>query len=316
MREVARSAAGKILLVIVFSVCFGLGIVSMISGTVLAERNAYSVTAEEYMRSQRSRIISNEAQETVIDYVFNQVMTQKASEEILCITRPDGSVLYQSSSWKGSAGKQTDTEVASFYLIGVRSEEGYLLYEDWINPDSVPDAKQFAKEVAGEEGQIYEVQMDAQACLRQAGVDYLYFRIIIWIYGLRYAIWPICAAAWILCIVLFTQLMRAAGRSSSDELVPGPFFMVPYDLMALGYLTVFAFGIGILQEFPRRSMPQMIAVCAFFFGIDLSASTVLPKGRCRQSKHSRRPDALRSFSVPRDSRLQSVPRSFCSCSRL
>ena len=228
------------------------------------------------MRSQRSRIISNEAQETVIDYVFNQVMTQKASEEILCITRPDGSVLYQSSSWKGSAGKQADTEVASFYLIGVRSEEGYLLYEDWINQDSVPDAKQFAKEIAGEEGQIYEVQMDAQACLRWAGGNYLYFRIMTWIYGLRYAIWPICAAAWVLCIVLFVLLMRAAGRSSgSDELVPGPFFMIPYDLLVLGYLTVFALGIGILQEFPFRSMPQMIAVGAFFFGM-----TMMTIGMC------------------------------------
>ena len=188
MRGFTRSAAGKVLLVIVFSICFGLGIVSMISGTVLVERNAYSVTAEEYMQSQRSRIISNEAQETVTSYVFNMEVSQEAAEEILCITRPDGSVLYQSSSWKGSAGKQADTEVASFYLVGVRSEEGYLLYEDWINPDSVPDAKQFAKEVAGEEGQIYDVKVDAQSCLRWAGVDYLYFRILIWIYGLRYAI--------------------------------------------------------------------------------------------------------------------------------
>ena len=285
MRGFTRSAAGKVLLVIVFSICFGLGIVSMISGTVLVERNAYSVTAEQYMQSQRSRIISNEAQETVTSYVFNMEMSQEAAEEILCITRPDGSVLYQSSSWKGSVGKQADTEVASFYLVGVRSEEGYLLYEDWINPDSVPDAKQFAKEVAGEEGQIYDVKVDAESCLRWAGVDYLYFRILIWIYGLRYAIWPICAAAWILCIILFTQLMRAAGRSSSDELVPGPFFMVPYDLMALGYLTVFAFGIGILQEFPRSSMPQMTAVCAFFFGMTMMALGMCMSFASRLKQH-------------------------------
>lgn len=263
-------------MVIVFSICLGLGIVSMISGMILVERDAYSVTAEEFMQSQRSRIISNEAQETVFDYVFNQEMTREASEEILCITRPDGSVLYQSSSWKESAGKQADTELASFYLIGVRSEEGYLIYEDWISQDSAPDAKQFAEEVAGEEGLIYDVQMDAQACLRWTGVNYRYFRVLIWIYGLRYAIWPICAAAWILAILIFIWLVMAAGhRPSSEELVPGPFFKVPYDLMILGYLVILGSGMVLLSETPMNGTIRFAAIAAFFLGM-----AVLTLGMC------------------------------------
>ncbi len=86
------------------------------------------------------------------------------------------------------------------------------------------------------------------------------------IYGVRYAVYPVGAVSLILCVLCFILLMCASARRPGVEgIFPGPFFRVPFDLLAAVGFGVWALTAYFMAVLSRTSGNWFIF--AVFIGV-------------------------------------------------
>ena len=101
------------------------------------------------------------------------------------------------------------------------------------------------------------------------------------LYALRFAVYPIGIGAGLLAVFLFVYLMCVSGRRPrTEELCPGAFYRVPFDVMLAVSALIVVFGAGLTDELygePTVVRVVLLAVlilyaAAAFLGLCMSAA--------------------------------------------
>ncbi|MGX8715238.1 MAG: sensor histidine kinase, partial [Lachnospiraceae bacterium] len=122
----------------------------------------------------------------------------------------------------------------------------------------------------------------------------LVFMLIHIAYDLKYAVYPIGIISALICLFAFIALMSASGRRADrEELVPGLFFAIPFDLIAAG--TVILGGI------PWMAGPYIgqegVVFAAIMFSLILIYDMVLFLGLCMSFSSRLKQHALVSNTI-------------------
>ena len=267
MKNFARTLAGKTLLFILCTVCAGI-LAASVTGTVCfmyGDMEIYTMSEEEFANK-----IIDEGQVRSIGYdIMRDELMDKdpdTSEGSYTITDSKGKLVAQKGQFqetdegpftltygvlKGKKGKVTDI----FYH--------YAEYEEFDQA-----AEYYTLTVSFPENTMPAKKIGFLEKLAHAA------------YMLRYAVYLIALLSLLGMILSFISLMSVSGRRPrTEDLVPGPLYTVPYDLLLL--LNVSAAGILIipladnLSGYPAVAYALAYILVVFCMGLGLCMSTAV-----------------------------------------
>lgn len=267
MKNFARTLAGKTLLFILCTVCAGI-LAASVTGAVCfmyGDMEIYTMSEEEFANK-----IIDEGQVRSIGYdIMRDELMDKdpdTSEGSYTITDSKGKLVAQKGQFqetdegpftltygvlKGKKGKVTDI----FYH--------YAEYEEFDQK-----AEYYTLTVSFPENTMPAKKIGFLEKLAHAA------------YMLRYAVYLIALLSLLGMILSFISLMSVSGRRPrTEDLVPGPLYKVPYDLLLL--LNVSAAGIMIipladnLSGYPAVAYALAYILVVFCMGLGLCMSTAV-----------------------------------------
>ena len=267
MKNFARTLAGKTLLFILCTVCAGI-LAASVTGAVCfmyGDMEIYTMSEEEFANK-----IIDEGQVRSIGYdIMRDELMDKdpdTSEGSYTITDSKGKLVAQKGQFqetdegpftltygvlKGKKGKVTDI----FYH--------YAEYEEFDQK-----AEYYTLTVSFPENTMSAKKIGFLEKLAHAA------------YMLRYAVYLIALLSLLGMILSFISLMSVSGRRPrTEDLVPGPLYKVPYDLLLL--LNVSAAGIMIipladnLSGYPAVAYALAYILVVFCMGLGLCMSTAV-----------------------------------------
>ena len=267
MKNFARTLAGKTLLFILCTVCAGI-LAASVTGAVCfmyGDMEIYTMSEEEF-----SNKIIDEGQGRSIGYdIMRDELMDKdpdTSEGSYTITDSKGKLVAQKGQFqetdagpftltygvlKGKKGKVTDI----FYH--------YAEYEEFDQK-----AEYYTLTVSFPENTMSAKKIGFLVKLAHAA------------YTLRYAVYLIGFFSLLGMIISFISLMSVSGRRPrTEDLVPGPLYRIPYDLLL--FLIISAAGILIipladnLSGYPAVAYGLAFMVAAFCMGLGLCMSTAV-----------------------------------------
>ena len=267
MKNFARTLAGKTLLFILCTVCAGI-LATSVTGAVCfmyGDMEIYTMSEEEFTNS-----IIGEGQVRSLGYdILRDELMDKdpdTSEGSYTITDSKGKLVAQKGQFqetdagpftltygvlKGKKGKVTDI----FYH--------YAEYEEFDQK-----AEYYTLTVSFPENTMPAKKIGFLEKLAHAA------------YMLRYAVYLIALLSLLGMILSFISLMSVSGRRPrTEDLVPGPLYKVPYDLLLL--LNVSAAGIMIipladnLSGYPAVAYALAYILVVFCMGLGLCMSTAV-----------------------------------------
>ena len=267
MKNFARTLAGKTLLFILCTVCAGI-LAASVTGAVCfmyGDMEIYTMSEEEFANK-----IIDEGQVRSIGYdIMRDELMDKdpdTSEGSYTITDSKGKLVAQKGQFqetdegpftltygvlKGKKGKVTDI----FYH--------YAEYEEFDQK-----AEYYTLTVSFPENTMPAKKIGFLEKLAHAA------------YMLRYAVYLIALLSLLGMILSFISLMSVSGRRPrTEDLVPGPLYKVPYDLLLL--LNVSAAGILIipladnLSGYPAVAYALAYILVVFCMGLGLCMSTAV-----------------------------------------
>ena len=267
MKNFARTLAGKTLLFILCTVCAGI-LAASVTGAVCfmyGDMEIYTMSEEEFTNN-----IIDEGQVRSIGYdIMRDELMDKdpdTSEGSYTITDSKGKLVAQKGQFqetdegpftltygvlKGKKGKVTDI----FYH--------YAEYEEFDQK-----AEYYTLTVSFPENTMPAKKIGFLVKLAHAA------------YTLRYAVYLIALLSLLGMILSFISLMSVSGRRPrTEDLVPGPLYRVPYDLLL--FLIISAAGILIiplaesLSGYMAMAYALAFILAAFCMGLGLCMSTAV-----------------------------------------
>lgn len=222
MKRFVRSIAGKTVLIIAFTLCLCFTAASIAGSVFIIDEGFYTTSEEEYTNKYLCNEIHSKsytyAEKLLYDPMYTPDDNYSSGIEIIIFDEngkeaaasPHAYSVSENASYKKytydifvckNHGKITDVG----YHINYFKDKTPLTYTvtAYYNPDTV-----------------------------MTEADTFVFGIIHILFSLRFLIYPIGLLSLIACIVIFVVLMCVSGRRpNTEELYPGPFFSVPFDLI-------------------------------------------------------------------------------------
>ncbi len=272
MKKFFRSFTGKVIL---FVLCT-LSVVSLIGSGLAAiynlDEDVYSSTYEEGMeRAARSPVFS-EARQIIWDHLYkNKEITEamhydSSRSNLIFRISENGREIIVSDEYAKNASKQH-----VYHLDLSAFEDQYGNLADWTY-GTVSD-------------EYFKRNFSADYIIKEPLVHLDYVAVTVTafqlIYALRFAIYPIGILSALILLVSYVALWRVAGRRPQDEeLHPGMFHMIPFDILLAGFLFVTALWVMIVSS--TSFLPAVILLVAgggilyeVFLGLSMSLSVRL-----------------------------------------
>ncbi len=272
MKKFFRSFTGKVIL---FLLCT-LSVVSLIGSGLAAiynlDEDVYGSTYEESMeRAARSPVFS-EARQIIWDHLYkNKEITEamhydSSRSNLIFRISENGKEIIVSDEYAKNASKQH-----VYHLDLSAFEDQYGNLTDWTY-GTVSDEyfnRNFSADYIIKEPLVH---------LDYVAVTVTAFQLI---YDLRFAIYPIGILSALILLVSYVALWRVAGKSPQDEeLHPGVFHKIPFDILLAGFLFAAALWVMIVSS--TSFLPAVILFVAgggilyeVFLGLSMSLSVRL-----------------------------------------
>lgn len=272
MKKFFRSFTGKVIL---FLLCT-LSVVSLIGSGLAAiynlDEDVYGSTYEESMeRAARSPVFS-EARQIIWDHLYkNKEITEamhydSSRSNLIFRISENGKEIIVSDEYAKNASKQH-----VYHLDLSAFEDQYGNLTDWTH-GTVSDEyfnRNFSADYIIKEPLVH---------LDYVAVTVTTFQLI---YALRFAIYPIGILSALILLVSYVALWRVAGKSPQDEeLHPGVFHKIPFDILLAGFLFAAALWVMIVSS--TSFLPAVILLVAgggilyeVFLGLSMSLSVRL-----------------------------------------
>ena len=266
MKNFARTLAGKTLLFILCTVCAGI-LAASVTGAVCfmyGDMEIYTMSEEEFANK-----IIDEGQVRSIGYdIMRDELMDKdpdTSEGSYTITDSKGKLVAQK-------GQFQETDEGPFTLTyGVlKGKKGKVtdIFYHYADYEFDQTAEYYTLTVSFPENTMPAKKIGFLEKLAHAA------------YMLRYAVYLIALLSLLGMIISFISLMSVSGRRPrTEDLVPGPLYRVPYDLLL--FLIISAAGILIiplaesLSGYPAVAYALAFILAAFCMGLGLCMSTAV-----------------------------------------
>lgn len=258
MKRFVRTIAGKTTLFIVFTLCLCIFIACVTSAVVIFNENMYETSEDTYLQNFQKDIVYNQA--------FNYAANQLIYNEEYYLDSNIGVIIYDE---KGNAVASANNAEL------MQNDENYMEYKFSLGlikkGDKITDMY-WNKSTAADKNAIYysmRVYADKNSPINES---YAFVSTLVHLaFELKYAVYPIGFVALLACIIIFITLMYVAGRrSDTDELCPGTFFKVPYDLI----LVIF-FILGIFSIESIFSLGNVRGIISLIIVLLVGANTAL-----------------------------------------
>lgn len=291
MKRFWKSAIGKTTLFVAFTLstvilaASVLGIVGMFSIDVYTQNEQTVVT--DYRQSK--------AESLMYQFIYSNVAERYAyypSEwaEIKVVGN-DGNE-YTSPDFKAEHSDE-EYERFNFIIAGTKREIATEDRDDTdtVDTDTVMENDYrwifgvYSGDVLVDESAYDAVFTGTVYCLRgvnRTAADDVILAVIHLLFTLRYAIYFIVFAALLLCLYIFVSLMIVAGkRPGSDDIHPGTFGSVPFDLILAGVAFLAVMSVWVFDELSYEADAVVIfAMCIYavfyvnvFLGLCMSFAT-------------------------------------------
>ncbi len=220
MKRFARSIAGKTLFIIAFTLCLCITAASIAGIFVMIENNFYTITEDEY----KSEYISDLVQGLSFDYAYNILLNPKTL---------DYSYYNFEIEISDEKGERIESSL-KFDHASNNSDYNEYTYDIYVykNQSKITDVSLFRYTHENRTVLTYTVTAYYNTDTLIQESDTFIFDIIHILFALKYSIYPIGFLSLLACIILFITLMCVSGRrADTEEVCPGPFFSVPFDLI-------------------------------------------------------------------------------------
>ncbi len=253
MKRFIRSIAGKTTLFFAFLLCLLIAAGSVAGAVAMANGDFYSRSETEWLAERKIYIAANLAKNMAADALLYQADSTAVPPLAVVIRDSNGGVVMQSDT------AEHEGWISRTVWLEVDQENGRVVWTDRLYDDA-PEIYTMT----------YSYDPDTPLNERDAQVS----RLVHIGYLLRYAVYPIGFVALLLMVAIFVALICAAGRRpNTEELFAGPFFKIPFDLMAAAFL-LFLFGILQLFDGPDIELAILLA------GISVAVAIPLFLGLC------------------------------------
>lgn len=220
MKRFARSIAGKTLFIIAFTLCLCITAASIAGIFVMIENNFYTITEDEY----KSEYISDRVQGLSFDYAYNILLNPKTL---------DYSYYNLEIEISNEKGERIESSLKFDYASN-NSDYNEYTYDIYVykNQSKITDVSLFYYTHESQTVLTYTVTAYYNTDTLIQESDIFIFDIIHILFVLKYSVYPIGFLSLLACIILFIILMCVSGRRpGTEEVCPGPFFSVPFDLI-------------------------------------------------------------------------------------
>ena len=243
MKRFARSIAGKTLFIIAFTICLCITAASIAGIVVMIEDNFYTITEDEYIDQYLSDRAYNISYNRVCNLLYNPITSEYDNYYGIEVTIQD------------ETGKEVKSSENIDFVLNNSSYDKYT-YDIYVykNHSKITDISIFYYTSENETVSTYTVTAYYNPDNLIQEYDTFTFGIFHILFTLKYSIYLIGFLALLACILLFVVLMCVSGkRPDTDELCPGPFFNVPFDLIlssAIIICTVISAFVGDSMSYP------------------------------------------------------------------
>lgn len=220
MKRFARSIAGKTLFIIAFTLCLCITAASIAGIFVMIENNFYTITEDEY----KNEYISDRVQGLSFDYAYNILLNPKTL---------DYSYYNLEIEISDEKGERIESSLKFDYASN-NSDYNEYIYDIYVykNQSKITDISLFHYTHENQTVLTYTVTAYYNPDTLIQESDIFIFDIIHILFVIKYSVYPIGFLSLLACIILFIVLMCVSGRRpDTEEVCPGPFFSVPFDLI-------------------------------------------------------------------------------------
>ena len=299
MRRFFRSTVGKTLLFLIIILSLCIGVASAALAYLLVSENIYDQGEDELIEQYLIGEVSRAGEQALWNSMENHEDQELIPLEIL---DADGEVKARSSAMDTIADHNniSDYRIYDFWYWGYpvysdvydsqfADEYDKIIYYNlaYVGTMIPPEPQQDPQDGQEDEHQVFEIKAYINFAEPYSFEAKLMFLLIHMINTLKYAVYPIGIISALICLFAFIALMSASGhRSDREELVPGLFFAIPYDLIAAGtvFLAVIPWMIapyieqmGDMVILPALVIVGLIAIydITLFLGLCMSFSSRL-----------------------------------------
>ncbi|MBQ4045497.1 MAG: HAMP domain-containing histidine kinase [Lachnospiraceae bacterium] len=300
MRKFIRSTAGKtfLFIVIIMSLCVGAASAGLACLMVWDE--AYDRSEDELIEQYLSEEIGLAGENTLRNTMENYEFPVRIP---LVLLDSNGKVIAKSEAMDTieSYNSYDDYRLYDMWYWGyphdvvyaeTEKEQGETLSYTFLYAGKMipPESEQADRE----DHPVFEVKAYIDFKNPYSFEARLVFMLIHIAYDLKYAVYPIGIISALICLFAFIALMSASGhRADREELVPGLFFAIPFDLIAAG--TMF---LGVIPWMAGLSIGQEGGVFAVvMFTLILIYDVVLFLGLCMSFSSRLKQHALVSNTI-------------------
>lgn len=262
MKNFARTLAGKSILYVLSVLFFTIFVFSCVAVFGLMEKDAFIYTHTE--EEVKNEILGDDLQKCAYGVITDSLLGKGAPKDdhglVYYIVGDSGKILYKTNG------------------IDENSDWDYMFYYVEMNPyGKATDAATYISDEYPETGK-YKAYVSVADRVSRFSVEESLIHIA---YRLRYMIYAIGFVGLILFITSFIMLLSAAGRRrGTEEIVPGPLNIVPYDVLLTAgvFLTISGFclltNINLFESF-RVALGVawgVIITGVVFVGLSMSAA--------------------------------------------
>ncbi|MCQ2452734.1 MAG: ATP-binding protein [Oscillospiraceae bacterium] len=289
MKTFVRSLPGKLLLYLLCLLSLATAIGSGIGIFALGQGRIYTKT-ESMMLEDVERNLLYSAMDDVLYSMESRAGQDQTHREVpedsnvlLKITDASGTVVVCDGGYDSLAGSIRIK--VDCLVLGQNNAAVYYFerYGDYYSPSYGYAAPDEMEELAS--AAPYSAEFALKAELKGQDQFAVAARMVHWAYSLRYTIFIICGLALLLGVLTYVALLTVSGRRPNrEEVLPGPLFRVPFDLLsavtiAAGILLVAALAVMASDSMAEIAviMGAVLLFTALFLGLSMSAAARIKK---------------------------------------
>lgn len=258
MRRFYKSIPGKVVLYVLFVVVLGITGISAGAAALLIESDYWTLNEKEALINVRENNLHDE----VWNLIINRVRYDGNNETDLALKILDenNKEVYKSETY--DAGSKDDNNVLFTFNAAICTpknnapgEEGYRDYY-WVDLNFVGNKNDCGPDSKIE---VFKVMVYTDPTVPMNYQDSIVISIAKAAIAAKSWMVPIVIIGIIICLAIFVALICGAGRKpDTDELVPGPLFIIPYDVLSAAAIACLVGWVLICDEFDSTKFVLVI----------------------------------------------------------
>ncbi len=274
MKKRIYTTAGKTVLFILLNLSAILTAVCILAALMMISESLYTATEKEYLADMRYSAVRTAAVRYAVEELNTNEKAEKPDGLELKITDEEGRAILET---EGFRVKDKVSGTSDLYVMEIAAQslgdDGLMICgaREYFGPD--PEFITLQAAVYADPDQPVDL------------ADSMRIRLVRTLFAARIAVYPVGLLFLTAFIVIFIVLICAAGRrSGTEEIVPGPMFQVPFDvLLAAAAFLYFMLCAGLFDLFWGNEEILIIPVAVLTLNLFTALSMSLA---VRVKKHS------------------------------